>query len=157
MNQDKLKKDGWFLTSECLPLIESNNSNDIEDTGELLHISSQSVEVLHDPELSISTDHTKCWYDFINDVWCFDESSGAPMYRPIAWRYIKEEWQPYWSQAPEWVKYWAIDKDFIANWFDGKPSMDSGYLSFGESIQCDVAPSFNYQGDWRDSLRKRPE
>ena len=67
------------------------------------------------------------------------------------------EWQPDWSQAPDWANWWALDKDFIANWFDGKPSVDSGYLSFGEAIQCDLSPSFNYQGAWQDSLRKRPK
>lgn len=56
----------------------------------------------------------------------------------------KEEWQPDWSQAPrdDVVAWEMIDKD-QAIW----RVKDNRYY---------LAPSFNYQGDWRDSLRKRP-
>ena len=69
---------------------------------------------------------------------------------------VLQEWQPDWSVAPEWAKWWAMDKDGVANWFDDKPSCDCGYLSFGDALQCNLAPSFNYRCDWKDSLRKRP-
>ncbi len=67
-----------------------------------------------------------------------------------------QEFQPDWNQAPEWAKWWALNKDGIANWFDDKPSVSCGYLSFGDALQCDVAPSFNYEGYWENSLRKNP-
>ena len=65
------------------------------------------------------------------------------------------EWQPDWSQAPEWADWWAIDKDLVSFWHEDKPKFDEV-----EFYQCGVfcdAPSFNYQGNWQDSLRKRPQ
>lgn len=62
--------------------------------------------------------------------------------------------EPDWSQAPEWAKWWAIDKDRSAFWHYTKPKNDDiEFYQCGEF--CD-APSFNYQGDWKNSLRKRP-
>lgn len=58
---------------------------------------------------------------------------------------IKKEWQPDWSQAPESdVVAWDINKHGQARWITN----DNGYY---------LAPSFGYTGDWRNSLRKRPE
>ena len=55
------------------------------------------------------------------------------------------DWQPDWSQAPESdVVAWDINKHGQARWI----ANDNGYY---------LAPSFNYQGDWRESLRKRPK
>ena len=65
------------------------------------------------------------------------------------------EWQPDWSQAPEWADWWAIDKDLVSFWHEDKPKFDEV-----EFYQCGVfcdAPSFGYQGNWQDSLRKRPQ
>lgn len=67
------------------------------------------------------------------------------------------EFQIDWSQAPEWAEWWAVGKDAIAVWFDGKPTTSNGYLAFGYALQCDVAPQFNYKGNWKDSLHKRPD
>ena len=59
--------------------------------------------------------------------------------------YEKEEWQPDWSQAPESdVVAWDINKHGQARWI----ANDNGYYH---------APSFGYTGDWRNSLRKRPQ
>ena len=66
-----------------------------------------------------------------------------------------EEWQPDWSQAPAWADWWAIDKDLVSFWHEDKPKFDEV-----EFYQCGVfcdAPSFNYQGNWQNSLRKRPQ
>lgn len=90
MNLDELKSSGWLLTSECLPLVGSNNSESCIENDEDLIIQSEAVEVIHHPELPMFSEHTLCYYDFANDCWCFDELSGAPMYRPIAWKYIKK-------------------------------------------------------------------
>ena len=73
----------------------------------------------------------------------------------VAVRVDDKEWQPDWSQAPEWADWWAIDKDLVSFWHEDKPKFDEV-----EFYQCGVfcnAPSFNYQGDWRNSLRKRPQ
>ena len=66
-----------------------------------------------------------------------------------------EEWQPDWSQAPDWANWWAIDKDLVSFWHEDKPKFDE--IEFYQcGMFCD-APSFNYQGNWQDSLRKRPQ
>ena len=66
-----------------------------------------------------------------------------------------EEWQPDWSQAPEWADWWAIDKDLVSFWHEDKPKFDE--IEFYQcGMFCD-APRFNYQGNWQDSLRKRPQ
>ena len=62
---------------------------------------------------------------------------------------LKEEWQPDWSVAPPRALTWAISSDGRATWalYDYK----------GDFIQYVDAPSFDYQGNWQDSLRKRPQ
>lgn len=71
---------------------------------------------------------------------------------------IKNEWQPDWSQAPEWAAYWIKTSGGSSAWLESKPRISSVSDSWVlESIKKSMAPSFNYQGDWRDSLRKRPE
>ena len=67
------------------------------------------------------------------------------------------EFQIDWSQAPEWAEWWAVGKDTFAVWFDGEPSTSNGYLALGYALQCDTAPQFNYKGNWKDSLHKRPD
>ena len=58
------------------------------------------------------------------------------------------EWQPDWSIAPENAEEWSVERGGVdARWTcycDG----DKYYVS---------APLFNYRGDWKDSLRKRPK
>lgn len=69
---------------------------------------------------------------------------------------IAEEWQPDWSQAPEWAEYWSINADGVGYWFENKPELMSvTWLPFDTS-KANEAPSFDYQGNWKDSLRKRP-
>lgn len=54
------------------------------------------------------------------------------------------EWQPDWSDAPRGdVIGWKMKTKEQAIWL----AQDGGYY---------LAPSFNYQGNWQDSLRKRP-
>lgn len=78
---------------------------------------------------------------------------------------IKNEWQPDWSQAPEWAKWWVATANksgkITGGWFcEIKPEFElvdgpSTYHSVG--CMMVLTDSFNYQGDWRDSLRKRPQ
>ena len=56
-------------------------------------------------------------------------------------------WQPDWSQAPDDVDYWRLSEIRGAEWV----SVEDGVAWYKP------APLFDYQGDWRDSLRKRPE
>jgi len=64
-----------------------------------------------------------------------------------------------WSQAPESVKFWAMDENGSAAWYEVMPYIDVDEFNyeFGLGGATHVkAPSFNYQGDWKSSLRKRP-
>ena len=76
-----------------------------------------------------------------------------------------EEWQPDWSQAPEWANWWAMDGfNEKANWYIDKPYIDDDSEDESEwnidlrpnTETYTHAPSFDYKGDWRNSLRKRP-
>lgn len=64
-----------------------------------------------------------------------------------------------WSQAPHDAKYYAIDKNIQAYWYKTKPrisgSFDEEWIGGGYDEDM-KAPSFNSQGDWKDSLRERP-
>ena len=82
----------------------------------------------------------------------------------VAVKVDDKEWQPDWSQAPDsLVKYFAVDENGRGGWFISKPTLcsDHWYWSdFEERVDndhYDHAPSFNYTGDWRESLRKRPK
>ena len=80
----------------------------------------------------------------------FIDGVEQPRYAPPC-----EEWQPDWSQAPEWANWWAVDKDLLSFWHEDRPKFDEiEFYQFG--MFCD-APSFDYQGNWQDSLRKRPQ
>ena len=68
-------------------------------------------------------------------------------------RKVREaQWQPDWSQAPDWAKWWCQDEDGDSWWCEEKPIISTSFWNGFEG----KAPSFNYQGDWKDSLRKRP-
>lgn len=69
-----------------------------------------------------------------------------------------------WRQAPEWADGWAIDVMETkleggpprAFWLKGVPTLDVARGAW----YCEklvAAPDFGYRGDWRDSLRKRPQ
>ena len=69
------------------------------------------------------------------------------------------EWQPDWSQAPDDATYWTMRQDGKCLWWKGKPLFDGScfYDAVGICHTVGYAPSFGYTGDWRNSLRKRPE
>lgn len=70
---------------------------------------------------------------------------------------ISPDWPgPDWSQAPEWVMWWVMDRDGRCSWSNHKPFVYAN--SYWASLSTTTtAPNFGYTGDWRDSLRKRPE
>ena len=72
------------------------------------------------------------------------------------------EWQPDWSQAPDWANWWAMDENKNTRWIYSQ--LEQPYISDIFLRWCAVgmfdsadAPSFGYTGDWRESLRKRPQ
>lgn len=68
------------------------------------------------------------------------------------------EWQPDWSQAPEWSNYWFMDEENIFWWSERQPYFLATKVSkVVANNSNDISQSFDYQGDWRKSLRKRPE
>lgn len=73
------------------------------------------------------------------------------------------EWQPDWSQAPSWAGYFAVNGDSKAVWLKsiGNPPYIvedfKRWFCCGSDYNFCLAPSFNYQGNWRNSLRKRPQ
>lgn len=92
--------------------------------------------------------------EILNDANTFIEREGQ--------HFEDVEWQPDWSQAPEWADFWAMDKSLEARWIlsdGGDPYIgmcNKKWFSMGR-FNSNLAPSFNYQGDWKNSLRKRPK
>ena len=58
------------------------------------------------------------------------------------------EWQPDWSQAPKGSDAWRMYGDGNCAWL---VDIDGDFKWWAP------APSFDYQGDWKDSLRERPQ
>ena len=80
----------------------------------------------------------------------------------VAVKVDDKEWQPDWSQAPDdKITHWTMEKDKRYSWWIGEPKKDSqNHYESIENANCSFygdAPSFNYQGNWQDSLRKRPQ
>ena len=75
---------------------------------------------------------------------------------------VLKDWQPDWSQAPDWANWWAMDENKNTRWIYSE--LEQPYISdmflmwfaIGRFDSAD-APSFGYTGDWRNSLRKRPQ
>lgn len=65
---------------------------------------------------------------------------------------------PDWSQAPDGAVAWSADESRTADWWVGVGTPEVvGVAWLGRGgIRPVRAPSFNYTGDWRESLRKRP-
>ena len=69
----------------------------------------------------------------------------------------QEEWQPDWDQAPKWANWWVMTSKGVPIWIDSEPRISDNGLYWCLPRGNTEAPSFNYQGDWKDSLRERPE
>ena len=87
----------------------------------------------------------------------FIDGVEQPRYAPPC-----EEWQPDWSQAPEWANWWCLSVVHGAMWFSREPICTKAtWVMLNDVKFCaasfDEAPSFNYAGNWQDSLRKRPQ
>lgn len=73
-----------------------------------------------------------------------------------------EEWQPDWSQAPKNMNYFFVNKDGSKFWTinePDKPNLTEHVMNFSDCCgDCYAYASLqDYQGDWRNSLRKRPQ
>ena len=107
---------------------------------------------------------TKC--DEKIEINMYPEWDASINYPPDAWVMyrgekrlaisIKEEWQSDWSQAPEWANFIVMSKAGTSYWHANEPKASgNGWVGGG---LCDLAyMDFYHKGDWRDSLRKRPE
>lgn len=79
--------------------------------------------------------------------------------------FVDKEWQPDWSQAPVGYDWFAVDRDNRAYFFTYEPEKIIGEnywadftgVSNSTGTALESKTTFGYQGDWRDSLRKRPE
>lgn len=75
---------------------------------------------------------------------------------------VLDKWQPDWSQAPDWANWWAMDRDRRCNWHKLKPSREQSFSEWIVDFRGNgphhflASPSFGFDGDWKDSLRKRP-
>lgn len=78
-----------------------------------------------------------------------------PMPNANPMRKVREsQWQPDWSVAPSWAKWWVKTPSGETMWCEREPILLEDYARL---FSCSPAPSFNYQGGWKDSLRKRPD
>ena len=68
----------------------------------------------------------------------------------------QEEWQPDWSEAPEWAKWWVMTSKGVPIWIDSEPKISDNDFYWCLPRGNIEAPSFYYQGDWKESLRERP-
>lgn len=68
----------------------------------------------------------------------------------------EKEWQPDWSQAPDNAMYWAMDGCGQCNWYKREPDVCGSQWDFGGVIE-QTDTGYDYQGNWRESLRKRPK
>jgi hypothetical protein len=59
-----------------------------------------------------------------------------------------------WKQAPKNAVWWAIDADGSAHWYCAPDVAAFTDFWFQEPKP---APTFGFEGDWRESLTKRPE
>lgn len=107
----------------------------------------------------------------VSEAWCYadamqaeadkrEDKSRPDVLNPSNSREL--EFQPDWSVAPNWAVAWAVDEDDTPNWFSENPELNFCVCEWifkpSSSLERkhEKAPSFNYKGDWQDSLRKRP-
>ena len=68
-----------------------------------------------------------------------------------------EEWQPDWSQAPSGYDWFVVGGRSGKGFFCPiEPSIVKDHYWFAGEV-CLSVDKHNYQGDWRNSLRKRPQ
>lgn len=138
---------------------------DLDKKLELAH--DWAMERLKDPNYVVTMD------TFAIAAWQYADAMAAEYEKrnvketPCALKdFLKDEFQPDWSQAPDGYNWWAIDEGLKeAFWFNLDNGPHIRYKGIYKGVIWDYddeggdhekAPTFNYQGDWKDSLRKRP-
>ena len=69
---------------------------------------------------------------------------------------VEEEWQPDWSQAPDNMTHFAVDANGSGWFFNREPYTESDCCWYCGDDSIELY-NHNYQGNWQDSLRKRPQ
>ena len=67
-----------------------------------------------------------------------------------------KEWQPDWSQAPDNMTHFAVDANGSGWFFNREPHAESDCCWYCGDDSTELY-NHNYQGNWQDSLRKRPQ
>ena len=120
---------------------------------------SYMVEYVKSNGLDVTDLEVRCAFD-IAEAMLAENEKRTDKSRPA----VLDEFQVDWSQAPEWANWWAMDGfSNKANWYYSTPYLDEDsdgeyewnieLRSNGETYS--KAPSFNYPGDWKDSLLER--
>ena len=99
----------------------------------------------------------------IEQAWCYADAmqSEAEKREDKTRPEVLEEWQPDWSQAPKSMNYFFMNKDGSKYWTVNKPDKPNLSEHVMDCLECGgdcyaYASSQDYQGNWQDSLRKRP-
>jgi hypothetical protein len=58
-----------------------------------------------------------------------------------------------WKSAPKTAQWWAVDANGEAHWFKAPNVAPFTNFWFTESEKASL---FGYEGDWRESLTRRP-
>ena len=74
----------------------------------------------------------------------------------VAVKVDDKEWQPEWSQAPGWANFLVMSFMGTAYWYSGEPRPSAGWVDGGHCALAHL-DCYHSAGDWRNSLRKRPE
>lgn len=114
------------------------------------------IEMAHEYAIALINSDCEMQFDkFIRLCWNYADAMQAEADKRLSEVECKEDWQPDWSQAPNRAMYWAMDGCGQCNWYEREPEVYGSQWDFGGVIeQADTG--YDYQGDWRESLRKRP-
>ena len=114
---------------------------------------SYMVEYVKSNGLEVTDLEVRCAFD-IAEAMLAENEKRRDKSRPA----VLDEFQANWNQAPEWANWWAMDSNGICYWYMTEPRLTEIFPNewVGGGYPIDTqAPSFNYQGDWKDSLQER--
>ena len=93
---------------------------------------------------------------FVDLAWSYADAMQAEAdKRNYSEKQDSSEWQPDWSVAPESADYWAMDENGWCNWYSKEHEVIGTQWDWDDVFKS--SSSFNYQGNWQNSLRKRPQ
>ena len=116
---------------------------------------SYMVEYVKSNGLEVTDLEVRCAFD-IAEAMLAENEKRTDKTRPA----VIDEFQVDWSQAPDGFNWWAMDRNGYCAWHRLRPELlDEEFyaqrLCDDDELTFKVAPSFNYQGNWKDSLRGR--